>query len=86
MNAVEILRTAARAISCGADCARPGAHALAGLFRNRADDMELNIALWQRAGQDVPALVNQHYGVYLAVAVAVLVGLSRGDDARGASG
>ena len=81
MNAVDVLRTAARVVSCGADLTRPSAHALAGLLRNRADDMERNIALWQRTGQDVPALVNKHYGVYLSVAMAVLLGLTRGDDA-----
>jgi len=42
------------------------------LLQNRADDMECNIVIWRRTGQDVPALVEKHYGVYLTVAKAVL--------------
>ena len=70
MNVPDTLRTAAQALSD-----RPGlahAPALAGLLQNRADDMERNIAVWQRSGQDVPLLVERHYGVYLDVARAVL--------------
>jgi len=33
--------------------------------------MERNIALWRRTEQDVPALVEKHYGVYLTVARTV---------------
>jgi len=71
MNAVDTLRAAACALSHRPDLAH--APALAGLLYNRADDMERNITLWQSAGQDVPALVDKHYGMYLVVAAAVLV-------------
>lgn len=72
MNAdpVAMLRTAAQALGY---VERAHAPALVGLLLNRADDMERNIAAWRRAGQDVAALVNQHYGVYLTTAVAVLL-------------
>jgi hypothetical protein len=76
MNVPDTLRTAAQALSD-----RPGlahAPALAGLLQNRADDMEDNIAIWQRTGQDVPLLVERHYGVYLDVARAVLFDPSYG--------
>ena len=72
MNVAETLRAAARALSDRADLTH--APALAGLLYNRADDMERNIALWRRSTQDIPALVEQHYGVYLAVAKVVLLG------------
>jgi hypothetical protein len=66
-----MLRAAAHAVGDRADLAH--AHALAGLLHNRADDMERNMALWGCAGQDVAALVDKYYGVYLSVARAVLV-------------
>ena len=71
MTVFDTLRAAAHALS---DRTHRGAHApaLAGLLQNRADDMEGNIAIWQRTGQDIPALVEKHYGVYLTVATAVL--------------
>jgi hypothetical protein len=34
--------------------------------------MEHNIAVWECAGQHVSNLVEKHYGVYLAVARAIL--------------
>lgn len=67
----DMLRAAAQALSERTDVAH--GPALAGLLHNRADDMERNIAVWQRTGQDVPALIDKHYGVYLTVAQAVLV-------------
>ena len=70
LKAAETLRAAAYALSDRDDLVH--APALAGLFQNRADDMERNIALWRRAGQNVPILVAKYYGVYLAVAKAVL--------------
>lgn len=70
MNVADTLRAAAHALSDRADLAH--APALAGLLRNRADDMEHNIALWRRTGRDVPLLVEKYYGVYLAVAQTVL--------------
>jgi hypothetical protein len=70
MNVADTLRAAAHALSDRADLAH--APALAGLLRNRADDMERNIALWRRAGRDAPVLVEKYYGVYLAVAQTVL--------------
>ncbi len=70
MTVFDTLRAAAHALSDRSD--RGYAPALAGLLQNRADDMEGNIAIWQRTGQDIPALVEKHYGVYLAVARAVL--------------
>jgi hypothetical protein len=69
MNGPDTLRAAARALSDRTDLVH--APALAGLLQNRADDMERNIAIWRRAGQDVPALVDKYYGVYLTVALAV---------------
>lgn len=70
MNVPDTLRAAARALSDRTDLEH--ATALAGLLHNRADDMERNIAIWRRTGQDVPALVAKYYGVYLTVARAVL--------------
>jgi hypothetical protein len=70
VNVADTLRAAAHALSDRADLVH--APALAGLLQNRADDMECDIALWRRTGQDVPVLVNKYYGVYLAVAKAVL--------------
>jgi len=78
MNVPDTLRAAAYALSDRTDVAH--APALAGLLHNRADDMERNFAIWQGAGQDVPALVNKYYGVYLTVAKAVLVDRSYGLD------
>jgi len=71
MDLADTLRAAAQALG---DC--PGlahAAALAGLLHNRADDMDRNITIWQRTGQDVPVLVETYYGVYLDVARAVLL-------------
>lgn len=70
MNVPDTLRAAAHALSDRTDLAH--AIALAGLLQNRADDMERNIAIWRRTGQDVPALIEKYYGVYLTVAQAVL--------------
>jgi hypothetical protein len=70
MTVFDTLRAAAHALSDRTH--RAHTPALAGLLQNRADDMEGNIAIWQRTGQDIPALVEKHYGVYLAVATAVL--------------
>jgi hypothetical protein len=67
----DTLRAAAHALSDRADL--PQGPALAGLLQNRADDMEWNMAVWGCTGQDVAALVDQYYGVYLSVARAVLV-------------
>jgi hypothetical protein len=78
MNVADTLRAAAQALSDRTDLAH--APALAGLLQNRADDMECNIAIWRRTGQDVPVLVERHYGVYLAVARAVLFGPRYGLD------
>jgi hypothetical protein len=78
MNAPDMLRAAAQTLSDHPDPAR--APALAGLLQNRAADMERSIALWRRAGQDVPVLVERHYGVYLAVARAVLFDSHHGLD------
>ena len=71
MTVFDTLRAAAHALGDRTD--RAHAPALAGLLQNRADDMERNFAIWQGAGQDVPALVDKYYGVYLTVATAVLV-------------
>ncbi|MGH3781301.1 MAG: hypothetical protein ACRDRO_11930 [Pseudonocardiaceae bacterium] len=71
MNVPDTLRAAAHALSDRTDLAH--APALAGLLHNRADDMERNIAIWRRTGQDVPALVEKYYGVYFTVARAVLL-------------
>ena len=70
MDVADTLRAAAQALSDRPDLAH--APALAGLLQNRADDMERNIAIWRRTGQDVPVLVERHYGVYLDVARTVL--------------
>lgn len=70
MNVPDTLRAAAQALRDRTD--REHATALAGLLQNRADDMERNIAIWRRAGQDTPALVMKYYGVYLTVARGVL--------------
>ena len=70
MDVAETLRAAAQVLSDRPDLAH--APALAGLLQNRADDMERNIMIWRRAGQDVPVLVERHYGVYLDVAKTVL--------------
>lgn len=78
MNAPDTLRAAAHTLSDRTDVAH--APALAGLLQNRADDMERNFAIWQGAGQDVPALVDKYYGVYLTVAKAVLLDRSDGLD------
>jgi len=70
MDVADTLRAAAQALSDRPDLAH--APALAGLLQNRADDMERNIAIWRRTGQDVPVLVEMYYGVYLHVARTVL--------------
>jgi hypothetical protein len=67
----DMLRAAAHAVGDRTDLAH--APALAGLLHNRADDMERNMAFWGCARQDVAALVDKYYGVYLSVARAVLV-------------
>jgi hypothetical protein len=75
MNGPDTLRAAAHALR---DRVAFGhGFALAGLLYNRADDMERNITLWRRTGQDVPALVEKHYGVYLTVARTVLADSAR---------
>ncbi|MDT5278698.1 MAG: hypothetical protein QOJ20_5554 [Mycobacterium sp.] len=71
MNVPDTLRAAAHALSDRTDLAH--GPALAGLLHNRADDMERNVAVWQRTGQDVAALIEKYYGVYLTVARAVLL-------------
>jgi hypothetical protein len=71
MNAPDTLRAAAHALSERHDIEH--ANALAGLLHNRADNMEHNIVIWRRRQQDVPALIEKHYGVYLTVARAVLL-------------
>jgi hypothetical protein len=71
MNGADTLRAAARALSDRTDLAH--APALAGLLHNRAEDLERNIALWRHTQQDIPALVESHYGAYLTVAKAVLL-------------
>jgi hypothetical protein len=78
MNGPDTLRAAARALSTRTDLAH--APALTGLLQNRADDMERNIGIWRRTGQDVPALVDKYYGVYLTVARAVLLDPCHGLD------
>lgn len=70
MNVPDTLRAAAHALNDHTD--REQATALAGLLQNRADDMERNIAIWRRAGQDTSALIMKYYGVYLTVARGVL--------------
>ncbi|HEY6425375.1 MAG TPA: hypothetical protein VIY28_19460 [Pseudonocardiaceae bacterium] len=71
MNVPDTLRAAAHALRDRTDVAH--APALAGLLHNRADDMERNFPIWQGSGQDVPAMVDKYYGVYLTVARAVLL-------------
>ena len=71
MNSADTLRAAARALSNRTDLAH--APALAGLLHNRADDMERNITLWQHAQQDIPTLIENHYGTYLTAAKTVLL-------------
>ena len=71
MNIPDMLRAAAQALRNRTDLEY--ATALDGLLQNRADDMERNFAIWQGAGQDVPALVDKYYGEYLTVARAVLL-------------
>ena len=70
MDVPDTLRAAAHALSDRTDLEH--ATALAGLLQNRADDMESNIAIWRRTGQDVPALIAKYYGVYLTAARTVL--------------
>ena len=70
MDIADTLRAAAQALRDHPGLAH--APALAGLLQNRAVDMESNIAIWRRTGQDVPVLVEKHYGVYLDVARTVL--------------
>jgi hypothetical protein len=70
MNGPDTLRAAAHALRDRAELGHGSA--LAGLLHNRADDMERNIINWRRTEQDVPALVEKHYGVYLTVARTVL--------------
>jgi len=70
MNVADTLRAAAQALGARPDLAH--APALAGLLENRADDMERNIVVWKRAGQNVSVLAERHYGVYLAVARTIL--------------
>ena len=70
MNFADTLRAAAQALSNRPDLAH--APAQAGLLQNRANDMEDNIVVWKCAGQHVSDLVEKHYGVYLAVARAIL--------------
>jgi hypothetical protein len=83
MTGPHTLRAAARALRDRTNLAH--GPALAGLLHNRADDMERNIALWRRTGQDVPALIDKHYGVYLTVANAVLLHPPYGLDCTAAS-
>ena len=70
MNVPDMLRAAAHVLRDRAELDH--GPALAGLLQNRADDMERNIVIWRCTGQDVPALVRKHYGVYLTVARTVL--------------
>jgi hypothetical protein len=70
MNGPDMLRAAAHALRDRTELDH--GPALAGLLQNRADDMERNIVIWRRTEQDVPALVEKHYGVYLTVARTVL--------------
>lgn len=70
MNGPDTLRAAAHALRDRAELEH--GPALAGLLHNRADDMERNIVIWRRTEQEVPALVEKHYGVYLTVARTVL--------------
>jgi hypothetical protein len=70
MDLPDTLRAAAHVLSDRTDLEH--AAALAGLLQNRADDMESNIAIWRRTGQDVPDLIAKYYGVYLTAARTVL--------------
>ena len=70
MDVPDMLRAAAHVLRDHAELDH--GPALAGLLQNRAGDMERNIVIWRRTGQDVPALVEKHYGVYLTVARTVL--------------
>ena len=83
MTGPHTLRAAARALSDRTSLAH--GPALAGLLRNRADDMERNIAFWRRTGQDVTALIDKYYGVYLTVANSILFDPSYGLDCTAAS-
>ena len=83
MNVPDTLRAAAHALSDRTD--RAHAPAMAGLLHNRADDMEHNIAVWRRAGQDVAALVEKYYGVYRIVASAILLDPGYRHDGLGPS-
>ena len=78
MNVADMLRAAAQALSARPDLVH--GPALAGLLQNRADDMERNIVTWEGTGQDVPVLVERHYGVYLTVAKTILFDLRYGLD------
>ena len=60
MNPPDTLRAAAHALIGNHDVEHT--NAVAGLLHNRAEDMEHNIAIWRCAGQDVPALIEKHYG------------------------
>jgi hypothetical protein len=71
MNTPDTLRAAAHTLSGRKDLEH--ANALAGLLQNRADDMEHNIVIWRYTKQDVPALIEKHYGIYLTVATAILL-------------
>jgi hypothetical protein len=70
MNGPDTLRAAVHALRDRVELEH--GPALAGLLHNRADEMERNIVIWRRTGQDVPALVEKYYGVYLAAARTVL--------------
>ena len=70
MNVPDMLRAAAHALRDRAELDH--GLTLAGLLQNRADDMERNTVIWRRTGQDVPVLVEKHYGVYLTIARTVL--------------
>jgi hypothetical protein len=70
MNAPDTLRAAAHLLNNRTNLKIVAA--LAGLLQNCADDIERNIVIWRRAGQDVPALVEKYYGVYLTVAKTVV--------------
>jgi hypothetical protein len=70
MNDPDTLRAAAHALRDRAELEH--GPALAGLLHNRADEMEHNIIIWRRTEQDVSALVEKHYGVYLTAARTVL--------------
>lgn len=70
MNFADMLRAAAQVLRNRTDLEY--ASALDGLLQNRADDMERNVAIWLRTGQDVTDCIEKYYGVYLTVARAVL--------------